>query len=50
MKTRTVKNGQIKNFELFLREEERSEATIKKYKHDVDCFKKYAKDAEIDKP
>lgn len=39
----------IKDFEIYLRNEERSEATVQKYLHDVKCFVDFASCGEISK-
>lgn len=49
MKGRILTNEAIKNFEIFLREEEKSENTIQKYLHDVRAFMIFAGDSEITK-
>lgn len=49
MKGQILTNEAIKNFEIFLREEEKSENTIQKYLHDVRAFMIFAGDSEITK-
>ncbi|MBR2907532.1 MAG: tyrosine-type recombinase/integrase, partial [Clostridia bacterium] len=49
MKKRILEEGKLKEFEAHLREEERSEATVGKYLHDVRCFAAFVGDREIDK-
>ena len=39
----------LQEFELYLRNEERSEATIEKYMHDVRCFVGFIGSAEVNK-
>ena len=46
---RVIEIDEIKRFELHLRNEERSEATIEKYMRDVRLFASFVCDAEIDK-
>lgn len=49
MKGRILTNETIKDFEIFLREEEKSENTIQKYLHDVRAFIVFASGSEITK-
>lgn len=49
MKGRTLTNEAIKDFEIFLREEEKSENTIEKYLRDLRAFMIFASDSEITK-
>lgn len=49
MKGRNLTTKEIKNFEIFLREEEKSENTIEKYIRDVRSFMSYAGSNEITK-
>ena len=49
MKGRILTNETIKDFEIFLREEEKSENTIQKYLHDVRAFIIFASESEITK-
>ena len=44
-----VTSKKIKDFEIHLRNEERSKATIEKYMRDVRYFTSFVGDAEIDK-
>lgn len=44
-----VTSKKIKDFEIYLRNEERSKATIEKYMRDVRCFISFVGDTEIDK-
>ena len=44
-----VTSKKIKDFEIHLRNEERSKATIEKYMRDVRCFISFVGDTEIDK-
>lgn len=46
---RIITTKKIKEFEIYLRNEERSKATIEKYMRDVRCFTSFVGDAEIDK-
>lgn len=49
MKGQILTNETIKDFEIFLREEEKSENTIQKYLHDVRAFIVFASGSEITK-
>ena len=49
MKKRKIGLLEIKKFEAYLKEEERSAATIEKYMRDVRRFASFVRDAEIDK-
>ena len=49
MKRRTLDYNIIEKFRRFLINEERSEATVEKYLHDVKRFYEFSKDREIDK-
>ena len=49
MKKRVITEEMIRSFEKYLTEQEKAEATIQKYLHDVRCFAAFAKDREIDK-
>ena len=49
MKKRILEATKLQAFEAHLREEERSEATVGKYLHDVRCFAVFVGDREIDK-
>ena len=49
MKKRILEATKLQAFEAHLREEERSEATVGKYLHDVRCFAAFVGDGEIDK-
>ncbi len=49
MKKHTITTKQIEKFRNFLKEEERSQATIDKYTHDIQCFMDFIKGAHIDK-
>lgn len=49
MKGRILTSEAIKNFEIFLREEEKSENTIQKYLHDIRAFIIFASESEITK-
>lgn len=49
MKGRILTNEAIKNFEIFLREEEKSENTIQKYLHDVRAFMIFVGENKITK-
>ena len=46
---RIITSKKIKDFEIYLRNEERSKATIEKYMRDVRYFTSFVGDAEIDK-
>ena len=46
---RIITSKKIKDFEIHLRNEERSKATIEKYMRDVRCFISFVGDTEIDK-
>ena len=46
---RFLKSKKMREFEFYLRNEERSSATIEKYMRDVRHFSEFVKDAEIDK-
>ncbi len=50
MEPKIITGAQIRDFALALKNDERSEATIKKYLHDVYCFQAFAQDAPLDKP
>ncbi len=49
MKYLRISTGALKRFALFLRQEERSAATIAKYLHDVGHFAAFAKNREVNK-
>ena len=49
MKRKIIEKKKLKEFASYLRDEERSEATIEKYLRDVGCFAKFAGGAEISK-
>ena len=49
MKKRTITNQKINAFEKYLIENEKAEATIQKYMHDIRCFIEYAADQELNK-
>ena len=49
MKKRYFETKKLKGFEVYLREEERSDATIEKYLRDVRCFAAFAQGTEITK-
>lgn len=49
MKGRILTNEAIKDFEIFLREEEKSENTIEKYLRDIKAFMFFANKSEITK-
>lgn len=49
MKGRVLTNETIKNFEIFLREEEKSDNTIEKYLRDVQAFLSYADGEKVTK-
>lgn len=49
MKGRILTSEAIKNFKIFLREEEKSENTIQKYLHDIRAFIIFASESEITK-
>ena len=49
MKKRIITNQTIKSFENYLLENEKAEATIQKYMHDIRCFVEYAADHTMDK-
>ena len=49
MKNRTITRGLIKQFENFLKEDEKSEATIRKYLHDIETFAEYIQGNTVDK-
>ena len=49
MKKRMVTQESMKRFELFLKEDEKSNATIRKYMHDLENFAIYAQDSPVDK-
>jgi site-specific recombinase XerD len=49
MKKRTFEIKKMQEFELYLRDEERSAATVEKYMHDVRCFADFAGPSEITK-
>ena len=46
---RIITSKKIKDFEIHLRNEERSKATIEKYMRDVRYFTSYVGDAEIER-
>ena len=46
---RILWSAEMQKFELYLRNEERSEATVEKYMHDVRCFSAFVGEGEIDK-
>ena len=49
MKERIITNQIIKTFEKYLLENEKAEATVKKYMRDIRCFADYAKERVLDK-
>lgn len=49
MKKRKFEIKKMQEFELYLRDEERSAATVEKYMHDVRCFAEFAGSSEITK-
>lgn len=49
MRGRITDAGKLKEFELFLKNEERSEATVTKYMHDVNCFLLFANGRSVQK-
>ena len=49
MIVKTLECERLKNFEIFLRNEERSAATVQKYMHDVHCFAAFAGKDSIDR-
>lgn len=49
MNERIVSTIMLENFEVQLRNDEKSEVTIKKYLHDVKCFMAFANNREVDK-
>ena len=49
MKNRTITRESIKQFKDFLKEDEKSEATICKYLRDLECFAEYMQEKPIDK-
>lgn len=49
METRIINVTLIKQFEKQLRNDEKSEATISKYMHDIECFVKFANGQSVDK-
>ncbi len=49
MKKRIFESTKLQEFEVYLREEERSASTVGKYLHDVRCFAAFVGDGEIDK-
>lgn len=49
MEKRTIKQAHIKQFEIFLRDEEKSENTIQKYLRDLNKFKVYVKNQVLTK-
>ena len=49
MKKRILEIKRMKAFELYLKDEERSTATIEKYMHDIRCFAEFAGSFEISK-
>ena len=46
---RIIKGKKIREFEQYLRDEERSEATVEKYMHDLRCFYAFVGESEIGK-
>ena len=50
MDDRRITKTLLQMFENQLREDEKSDATIKKYMHDIHCFSEYLSDNEISKP
>ena len=46
---RIITDTMFQDFRNYLKENERSEATIHKYIHDIDCFSVYVDGREIDK-
>lgn len=49
MKERKIKSNSLMEFEKYLRDSEKSKATIEKYMRDIRHFKEFAKEAEINK-
>ena len=49
MKKRIITNQKISSFEKYLIENEKAEATIQKYMHDIRCFVEYVADQELNK-
>ena len=49
MKKRIITNQKISAFEKYLIENEKAEATIQKYMHDIRCFVEYVADQELNK-
>lgn len=49
MKTRKIKPKQLSEFEIFLKEQEKSAATVEKYMRDVRCFAEFISGGEIGK-
>lgn len=50
MDDRRITKPLLQMFENQLRDDEKSDATIKKYMHDISCFAEYISDNEISKP
>ena len=49
MKKRIITKQTLKSFETYLVENEKAEATLQKYMHDIRCFVEYAADRILDK-
>ena len=49
MEKRAIEVKKIQAFELYLRDEEKSTATVEKYIRDVRCFAEFAGEAELSK-
>ena len=49
MKKRIITSVSMHNFERYLKEDEKSDATISKYMHDLKCFEEYAQGHHIEK-
>ncbi len=49
MKKRIITNQKINSFEKYLIENEKADATIQKYMHDIRCFVEYAANQTLDK-
>lgn len=46
---RTITLSQLQSFESYLHNDEKSQATISKYMHDINCFAKFAGDTPVSK-
>ncbi len=49
MQARTINDKKIRGFEVFLHDQEKSEATIAKYMHDIFCFAAFVKAGVVNK-